>query len=258
MRHVDPERLTLLALDEETPPADAEEQWARAHLAECPICGREYAALRHVVGLGREADADDLQPPPPPPRVWDAIEAEVRSESPRAAEVVPLSHGGRDAGGHAVVGGRRAGRGRRILTAAAACVLGVVLGVGATLGWQEVRRPDAPASTVVASTALAPVGNEGRGSTGDARLIRTGDRLALEIDVRDLPLTDGFYEAWMFVPGTVRMQAMGAVRPGEVVRFPVPPGLDPAGWRGIDISAETFDGDPAHSATSVLRGELRR
>jgi hypothetical protein len=43
-----------------------------------------------------------------------------------------------------------------------------------------------------------------------------------------------------------------------VARFPLPPGLDPAGWRGIDISAEAFDGDPGHSATSVLRGELRR
>jgi hypothetical protein len=111
---------------------------------------------------------------------------------------------------------------------------------------------------VVASTELAPVGQAGTGSTGDARLVRTDDGLALEIDVRELPLTDGFYEAWMFVPGTTRMQAMGAVRPGELVRFPVPAGLDPAGWRGIDISSEAFDGDPAHSATSVLRGELRR
>lgn len=249
MRHVDPERLTLLALDEDQPPADADEQWARAHLAECSACRQEYAALRHVIGLGREADADDLEPPPPPPRVWDAIEAEVRADTPAGSpvEVVPLR-----------VRGRSAPRRRRVLTAAAACVLGVVLGVGATLGWQEVRRPATAERTVVASTVLAPVGEAGTGGTGDARLVRTGDQLALEIDVHDLPLTDGFYEAWMFVPGTTRMQAMGAIRSGEVVRFPVPAGLDPAGWRGIDISAETFDGDPAHSATSVLRGELRR
>ncbi|MFG1926001.1 anti-sigma factor [Cryptosporangium sp. NPDC048952] len=223
MRHVDPERLTLLALGEGG--VDAEE----SHLAECAVCREELATLRHVVGLGRDVEPDDLSPPPPPARVWDAIAAETTAlpDVEKKKRWVP--------------------------TAVAACALGVVLGIGATLGWQELRTPE---RAVVASTALTPVGTAG--GTGDARLVRTDGRLQLEIDVRNLPLTNGFYEAWMFVPGTTRMQAMGSVRPGEVARFPVPNGLDPAGWRGIDVSAEAFDGDPAHSATSVLRGELRR
>jgi hypothetical protein len=170
----------------------------------------------------------------PPAHVWNDIQAEVRFDAPRPRAVLR----------------------RRLPIAAAACVLGVVLGVGATVGLQQLNRPAEPARDVLASTGLAPIDNAG--GTGDARLVRTGDRLELEIVARDLPLTNGFYEAWMFVPGTTRMQAMGTVRPGEVVRFPIPAGLDPAGWRGIDISAETFDGDPEHSATSVLRGELRR
>ena len=238
MRHVNPERLTLLALDED----GVDDDWEQVHLAECPACRQELTTLRRVVTLGRDVEPDDLQPPPPPSGVWEAIRSEVHSEDPAADGVRPRVRENADAS-----------RRRWLPTAAAACVIGVVLGVGATLGWQELRVPD---RTVVASTTLAPI--EKAGGTGDARLVRTGDRLALEIDVRDLPLTNGFYEAWMYVPGTTRMQAMGTVRPGEVVRFPIPAGLDPAGWRGIDISAEAFDGDPEHSATSVLRGELRR
>ncbi|MFI5953995.1 anti-sigma factor domain-containing protein [Cryptosporangium sp. NPDC051539] len=245
MRHVDPERLTLLALDDDVPPPGVDREWERAHLAECPVCGQELAALRHVIGLGREAEEDDLRPPAPPPAVWDAIRARVPT-----ADGSPISVE------------KKAGPRRRVPVAVAAGALGAVLGlgvalgIGGTVGWQHLSRPDAPTRSVVASTTLAPIGSAG--GTGDARLVRTGGRLALEVDVRDLPLTNGYYEAWMFVPGTTRMQAMGTVRPGEVARFPVPAGLDPAGWRGIDVSAEAFDGDPAHSATSVLRGELRR
>lgn len=233
MQHVDPDRLPLLALDDDFAAADDE----RAHLAECPTCLAEYRAFRDVIELGKEAGPDDLQPPPPPLRVWQAIEAETRVERRTTTTTAPR-------------------RLRYLLLAAVACVLGVVLGAGAALGWQALRPSKSPAEMVAASSGLEPVGNGG--GTGDARLLRDGDRYTLEIDVRDLPLTNGFYEAWMFVPGTTRMQAMGAVRPGEVARFPLPSGLDPAGWRGIDISAEAFDGDPGHSATSVLRGELRR
>lgn len=225
MQHVDPDRLPLLALDDDV--SDDE----RAHLDQCPACRAEYLAFKVVIDLGRDVGPDDLQPPLPPLRVWQAIESEVRSSTSPP-------------------------RWRNYALAAAACVLGVVLGVGTTLGWQAARRPDAPTQTLAAATTLAPV--QGSGGVGDARLVRNGDRYTLEVVIRDVPLTNGFYEAWMFVPGTTRMQAMGSVRPGEVARFPVPPGLDPAGWRGIDISAEAFDGDPSHSATSVLRGELRR
>ncbi|WP_240746641.1 anti-sigma factor [Cryptosporangium phraense] len=227
----------MLALDDDVPLPGVDTEWERAHLAECPVCRHELTTLRHVVGLGREAEADDLEPPPPPARVWDAISAEIPATPGFPAHGVPP---------------RRVKK--KGLVAVAAAALGVVIGIGATLGWQHLREPEAP--RVVAATALTPIG--AAGGTGDARLVRTGGRLALEVDVHDLPLTNGYYEAWMFVPGTTRMQAMGTVRPGEVARFPVPAGLDPAGWRGIDISAEAFDGDPTHSAVSVLRGELRR
>jgi hypothetical protein len=47
-----------------------------------------------------------------------------------------------------------------------------------------------------------------------------------------------------------------AVLDGEEGRFTIPVGLDPDDFALVDVSAEPFDGDPAHSGDSILRGEL--
>jgi hypothetical protein len=138
--------------------------------------------------------------------------------------------------------------------AAAACVLGVVLGVGGVLGWQQWS---VSSERVLGSAPLTALPGAPSGVSGNAQLVQKGDRHELVVDTRGLPLTQGFYEAWMFVPTSNEMQAMGAIRPGEVTRFALPVGLDPTRWPGVDISLEQFDGNPAHSAISVLRGELR-
>lgn len=293
MPHIDHERLALLALGEQTVGEDA-----RGHLVTCEECLEELDSMRSVVDLGREAGMEGTDPiPSPPPRVWDAIVAEISADGGRpvrrrggyhapdrpsdgptgdlppfprqvvpdrptphrvAADRPPTAPPARDDQTRLVRRVERRARRRTLVAAACACVLGLALGVGVTLGLgrtggSEQGRPD-----VLASTTLSAVGATAGSARGTATLVRTDGHLELRVDARALPPVDGYYEAWMYVPGTQRMQSMGTVEPGTVTRIRVPAGLDADAWPGINISAERFDGDPGHSTKSVLDGTLHR
>jgi ferric-dicitrate binding protein FerR (iron transport regulator) len=69
MRHVDPDRLVLLALGEVA--ADLAES---GHVAHCVACRHDLDTTREVAEAGRRTqDLVDL--PPPPARVWQRIAA---------------------------------------------------------------------------------------------------------------------------------------------------------------------------------------
>lgn len=75
--------------------------------------------------------------------------------------------------------------------------------------------------------------------------------------IRNLPLTTGYYEVWLIDPeNTTKMMAVGnlSAEPGEVL--PLPPGADLNRYRLVDVSAEAYDGNSAHSGKSLLRGTL--
>jgi hypothetical protein len=66
----------------------------------------------------------------------------------------------------------------------------------------------------------------------------------------------GLREVWLITTDGTGLVSVGYLT-GAHGRFDVPPGLDLADYRLVDVSAETDDGDPAHSGDSVVRGELR-
>jgi hypothetical protein len=70
--HMDPYRLIVLALSEET-----EDRNESDHLTRCEGCRHEIRALRHVAGLGSQA-RELRKLPSPPEHVWQAIEARQR------------------------------------------------------------------------------------------------------------------------------------------------------------------------------------
>ncbi|MFG2036716.1 anti-sigma factor domain-containing protein [Dactylosporangium sp. NPDC048998] len=76
MPHLEPERLVLLALGEET--LDLREN---GHLDTCERCRADVDSLRDVAGLGRQTQRL-RELPPPPERVWQRIRAELAT--PRA------------------------------------------------------------------------------------------------------------------------------------------------------------------------------
>lgn len=228
MQHLDPDQLVTLALGD-----NGTDAGQAAHLATCAACRTELHTLRHIAGLG--AETQDLRAlPPPPERIWAAIKAET---NPDFVRVNP-----------------RPDRKRKpwmapLMAAAAATVIAVTGTVAVT---RPPTRPKQPA--VTAQATLTPLPTGPRTAWGDARVL-SGDEL--EVAIRNLPRTTGFYEVWLIDPqDPAKMMAIGNLTTGPEVVLPLPPGADLNRYRLVDISAEAYDGDAAHSGRSLLRGTL--
>jgi hypothetical protein len=140
--------------------------------------------------------------------------------------------------------------------AAGLAVLLLAIGVGAGLridGRDEGGRTDR--GRQVALDAVEPAGGSAHGTA--TILTRDG---RVRFTVRGLkPSAHGdFYELWLMNSaddlvslGSFRVPASGRAE----VTVPAP--ADPDGFAALDISAEPADGNPAHSARSVLRAPLK-
>lgn len=237
--HVDDDVLALLALGEDAGTPDE-----RAHVAQCAHCTDEVAALGGVVTLAREADVTLVAPAP---QVWTRIEAElgltpVASEAPAG----PAGSGSVDA---VVVPMPR----RRLAWGwvAGAAAAGVVIG-GIGVGWAQSR--DTGPETIVASAALAPLPGWTAEGTARVEVDSDGERV-LVVDVEDGEADDGFREVWLLRPDVSGLVSLGTLT-GSSGRFDLPAGLDLDEFSVVDVSLEQFDGDPAHSGDSIVRGAL--
>jgi len=156
--------------------------------------------------------------------------------------------------------------GVRVLAVAAA---GLAVGAaGTALVVPRLTGTDAPAPAVLAAADLEAFGaGEGTGVAGSASLAAVdpaqvgADDRVLQVRLDDMPDSDdGFFEAWLIDPDTGAMVSLGPVRtdvPGAVAaELTVPRGLDVGSYAVVDVSAEPFDGDPAHSGVSLVRGTL--
>ncbi|QHT56193.1 anti-sigma factor [Cellulomonas sp. H30R-01] len=269
--HVDDDVLTLLALGEDGA-SDAE----RAHVDACERCTAEVRTLADVAGLARTAG----ELVPPAPRVWDAIAADLglaagpdagvasprpvrapvpsddlsRPSPPPAVEQTPTARvpsgpaGGDDQPLADVVPlTRRPSRWRWV---AAAAAVGVVAGAGAT--WWAGREP---APQVVASATLEPLPGWDAGGSAEVETRSDGSR-QLVVDLTGQVGGDGFREVWLLKPDVSGLVSLGTLD-GPTGRFDLPAGLDLREFSVVDVSEEQFDGDPAHSGDSIVRGPLQ-
>ncbi|MBH0010393.1 anti-sigma factor [Salinibacterium sp. SWN1162] len=290
MRHVDPEVLALLALGEQVAlPEDS------AHVSECDRCRGEIEILSRAAMIGRSTfDAGELLEAPS--RVWDRIsdelslsaqttsvssdtaviddsEAEVPSDDLAHKRAARLSEGREesefDASGDSVdalasdtdaavsegaIVHSLAERRRRpwIGIVAAAAAVTLVAGAGTAL-WATLSPAAQP--TILASATLDAFPGW-QDSTGEATLEQLPDGTRV-IDVNlDAPATDGGYrEVWLITTDATALVSLGIVE-GTSGQFTVPEGLDMSSYDLVDISEEQFDGDPAHSGDSIVRGQL--
>jgi anti-sigma-K factor RskA len=256
--HLDPETLVLLALGEDGSHAD--------HLDTCDTCRAEVAALRRVAELGAETqEVRELHQPPD--AVWDRIAAATNVGSTAEGPVRPARR--RRIGGRTASPGRSdrttgpaagsgPGRTRRWALIAATAVVALVAGVGGTL-WATRDRvaPDSRAcGTVVARADLAALPLAPSGATGEARVLCDGPDRRLHLHVAGLPLQPGYYEVWLIDPDTMEMTAIGVLGDGGDVLLPLASTTDLRKYRLVDISAEQYDNNQAHSGESLLRGQL--
>lgn len=260
MPHIDPDAVALAALGE---PLDSA---SRDHLAGCAACAQEVASLTAAATAAREGSGAGLVAPPA--AVWERVRAELGldaalvpgdaarppaplaearpspspappSPAPLAPAPPPRADGGRPA---------RPARGRWLAVAAAGLVVGGVAG-GLVVAAVQRSAPE----TVVAEGRLDAL--PGWSASGDAVVEEGPDgRRTLVVQVSDAD-ADGFREVWLLDESATRLVSLG-VLDGDEGRFTIPDGLDLAEFPVVDVSAEAYDGDPAHSGDSIVRGQL--
>lgn len=228
--HLGEGRLVDIALGE---PVSAPEQ---QHVDECDECRSDLDALRRTVAVTRDSAGTALAPPPS--NVWSGIRAEAFDEE----RDVPA------------VGRARRGGARRPAPAwlAAACVAGVLLGVGGTLVADRLGQPEQ--RTIAAAELDTLDTGERRGS---ATVEQRDGRVSLQVSASDVSVPDGYAEVWLINRDGERMVSVGVLDAAEGVEsFPITQSLLDEGYVIVDISHEAFDDRPEHSGDSLVRGPL--
>lgn len=132
----------------------------------------------------------------------------------------------------------------------------VALGAGVLAGTLLDGDRGLPGTTEVEATLTAP-----GGATAEATVQKTGIGRVVDFSTGDLPILPmgGYYELW-FVgpadrPGRPDRISAGTFHPDENgradIRFTA--AVDPAEYRGLAVTAEPGDGNPAPDGEDVLR-----
>ena len=139
------------------------------------------------------------------------------------------------------------------LTAGIAAAVLVLAGLG--VGSVVLRNRAAQPVTVTAGRTvdLQPVTGS---ASGRVSMQAPGAQTDMTISTRGLPDAGAghFYYAWLFDPQTKKMLPLGVVSTHGQMHFDVAKDLVRR-YHAVDISLQTDNGNPAHSATSVLRAQ---
>jgi anti-sigma-K factor RskA len=242
MTHLNPDRLADYALGIDDPLTAAEQD----HLASCTECRDELAELSRIADLSRHpeqlaqvpADAiwrsiqDQLASQAPTP-VRPEAAAEPQSSQPTVAELP-----------------RRTPKRRSWLLVAVAALIGLIVGVGVTTVASRDR------VEVTSSAALEAL--PGQTGQGTAELVSDRGRPELRVQIDAPPTPDRYREVWLINTDGQRMYPLGVLPDDGSATYPLPPALagQLQGFTIVDVSIEPYDGDPAHSRESQVRGIL--
>lgn len=281
MPHPDSDRLLLAAL-----PAEPNDPAVVAHLAACAECRGRVETLRRTVDLARAGRGDTAAPPP---RVWQAIFDELDEDDATGsrgtggagvvgagvvgADVVGADVG--DAGGGGDPGRPVDLRARRVRprrpwravgVPVAAALVGVAAGLGVGIALSSASDRSSASDPGVAVARLAAVGPADPGANGSVEEVRRDGTRELVVRIEGVGGAAGadYLEAWLVDAGGTRLVSLGALAPtGDEAGagsyrgdFTLPADLPVAEFGTVDISAERWDGNPAHSRISLLRGSM--
>jgi anti-sigma-K factor RskA len=133
---------------------------------------------------------------------------------------------------------------------AAAAVFGLIIGAGITTVVARDR------VEVASSTSLEAL--PGQTGQGTAELLRDRGRPELRVQIDAPPSPDRYREVWLINTDGQRMYPLGVLPDDGRATYPLPPALagQLQGFNIVDVSIEPYDGNPAHSRESQVRGVL--
>ena len=238
MTHLDPDRLADRALGNDDPLTAAEEN----HLASCAECRDELAQLSRIAELSRQPEQLAQVPAD---AIWRSIQGQLASQAPAPVRTEIAAESPTSPPSVSELP-RRTPRPRSWLLAAAAAVVGLIIGVGVTTVAVRDR------VEVTSSTALEAL--PGQTGQGTAELVSDRGRDELRVQI-DAPLTP---DRWLINTDGQRMYPLGVLPDDGRATYPLPPALagQLQGFTIVDVSIEPYDGNPAHSRESQVRGTL--
>ena len=265
---------------------------SRTHLQECALCRRELSGLTRTVDLARSAgDLGAAGPAVLPASIWTGIAAElgignetgrvhsspstdrpVDVPAQRSAPPAATPLFGRDttrrtdpadrsrapdpepsaASGRSLPSRGRAGGWRRALLVAAVVAAAAV---GTVAGIQIGQRSDDSTAAVEYSAELKPMASGPADAHATATVIKSDGSQTLQVNARQLPLRQGYYEVWLYNPTADKMVAVGTLGATGDGVFTLASTIDLRSYSVVDVSAQDFDGNPAHK-DSMLQGPL--
>lgn len=200
----------------------------------------------HLEGILRSITDEDRELVQPPAILWHGISDRVAAMSEglvstapmTALPVTPLTH--------------RSKRFWSTRIGAAAAVAAAIVGIVAlSVGNRRTNE------NIIATAPLSSEGLSGTSEplTGTAEVVETNGQRFLKISAaKAAPRSGEYLEVWLIDAKVQGMVSLGVMTgSGE---FKLPPGLKIADYPIVDISSEPYDGQPAHSKASVLRGRL--
>ncbi|MCD0481554.1 anti-sigma factor [Streptacidiphilus sp. ASG 303] len=253
------------ATDEDLPAAPPDRVWA-AIAGELRLqdsgAGTPPPPARPTGPVGSDGAAAPALPDPAPVRPGPVNGSAARSPEHLRNGAPPAGPGGAVPNGvtpHGVMphgaaplGVRRRRRMPRWALAACAALLGAVAGVGATLA---ATGGETPGTQVTAKASLQPVAVARADGTAQLDRVPAGSR-SLEVSVKGLPATSGYFEVWLMDPSHRKLIAIGTLGPDGSARLTVPDNVDLHEYSVVDVSVQPYNGSPAHSGDSVVRGPL--
>ncbi|MGW5640760.1 anti-sigma factor domain-containing protein [Streptomyces sp. NPDC003832] len=276
MEHTDDDTLTLVALGQDPSPS------VSRHLGECDRCRRELDQLRRVTAAMKTPSADDdlLEPPA---ELWDSIAQELNLSEPeyqatvtthrkppdrpsavatdREPSDLPLAalpdlHAApaADRQAPATDGDRAPGRRRRLArfsVALAACAALLGAAAGSTVTWWITQNNTAEAPSAEDGNRLDSLRAD---SAGYASLSDSDGQRTLDITVKGLPPTAGYFEVWLMDRSHTKLISMGVLGPDGHATLPVPDNVDLNEYSEVDVSVQPYNGRPDHSGDSLVRG----
>jgi anti-sigma-K factor RskA len=247
--HTNPDLLALLALGE-----DVGTEEDLVHIAECPGCRAELAALTAAAGTARRTTERDVLVAPRP-EVWQRISHELHLHalpSLDGATASPPAPAGA-AAPLAPAAGQTSRRRTRMAAFALAAVLALVVGIGLGANLDRILPGQREQASVQLNALPGWSGSQGRATIEEDR---DGNRL-LVVQAKSPEPSTGPREVWLTNSQADPMFAMGFLQADGSGRFPIPPSMDLKEFRLVDVSQEPeHDHDPGHSGKSILRGKL--